>query len=98
MKPLKVTAVIPAFKEQKNIRRILIGCQKHADSVREVISKKSTDRTKEIVEKNGIPHIIDNGIGKGEAIGLAFEKGKAILVFTDSDGSMIHGTFSNRQI
>ncbi len=84
----KITVVIPAYNEEKNIRELITRSRNHCDDVLVVLSKKSKDRTRSIVKEMGTPFIIDNGRGKGDALRCAIRHVKeGIIVFIDADGS-----------
>jgi len=86
-KPM-VTVVIPAYNEQKTIRKMVNNVRPYSDEILVVLSKKSKDRTRYIVKKMGVPFILDNGKGKGEALRCAIKHvKKGIIVFIDADGS-----------
>lgn len=84
----KITVVIPAYNEEKTIKDIINTSKKHCDNILVVLSKKSKDRTKSILESVGVDYILDHGKGKGEALRCAINYIKeGILIFIDSDGS-----------
>ena len=86
---LNISIIIPAYNEERTIGRIINGCKKYGE-VLVVLSSKSTDRTREIAESLGIKIIIDNGIGKGDAMRFGIKEATGdILVFIDADGSHI---------
>lgn len=84
----KVTVVIPAHNEAKTIRRMISRVRPFADDVLVILSKRSRDRTRAIVSEMGVPFVVDNGVGKGDALRLAIKAVKeGIIVFIDADGS-----------
>ena len=90
MKKEKVICVVPAFNEQNTIRSTIKKLKTYCDDILVVIAKKSTDKTKSIVQSMGIKFIVDNGLGKGEGMRCAINYIKdGIIVFIDADGSHI---------
>ncbi|MBL7056611.1 glycosyltransferase family 2 protein [Candidatus Woesearchaeota archaeon] len=86
----KVVAVISAKNEGRTIKEIIRGVKKYSDELIVVLSKKSTDNTKEIVTSLGVKILVDNGKGKGEGMRLAIKHIKeGIILFIDADGSHI---------
>jgi dolichol-phosphate mannosyltransferase len=85
---LHVTVVIPAYNEEKNIKKVIDDVKPFCDEVFVVLSKKSKDATAEIVKACGVRSIVDNGKGKGDAIRLAIGNvTDGVIVFFDADGS-----------
>ena len=92
----KILIIIPAYNEEKNIEKTynsIINYNKKYKSNYKVIvvNDGSTDKTKEILEKNNIPHInlINNlGIGGGVQTGYkyALENDYDIAIQFDGDG------------
>jgi len=83
----KVSVIIPAFNEEKNISNV-INKSKKCKSVNEIIvvNNLSTDKTEEISKKEGAKVIECNLQGKGHAMqeGLKYAQNK-IIVFLDAD-------------
>ena len=87
---IKTTIVIPAFNEERTIKRIIGEVSRYGDDVLVVCAKKSSDDTRRIAESTGVKVVVDNGRGKGDAVRVAIREAKGdILVFFDSDGSHI---------
>jgi dolichol-phosphate mannosyltransferase len=84
---LGVTVVIPARNEESTIGLVIEKCALYADEIL-VIDGHSTDGTHEIAVDLGARVVIDNGIGKGDAVrvGIAEAMGD-VIVFIDADGS-----------
>ena len=87
---MKITVGIPAYNEEKNIAKIIVGLKKVADQIL-VCSDGSTDSTAEIAESLGaivIKH--PKNLGYGSAIRSIFLKSREInaeiLVTIDADG------------
>lgn len=92
----KILLIIPAYNEEKNIKKVYQGImnynkknKSHYDLL--VINDGSTDKTKEILEKEKIPHIhlIHNlGIGGAVQTGYkyALENNYDIAIQFDGDG------------
>ena len=87
----RVLVVIPTLNEAKNIPDIMyrlksVGCQNVL-----IIDGHSKDGTIESAKMLGAQIIIQNGIGKGDALRQAFREGSLefdIIVIMDADGSM----------
>ena len=89
----KIFAVVPAFNEEKNIKKVILSLLKKTSNII-IINDGSTDKTKEIINnlsssnKIKIIHIKKN-IGKGAAIRkgalLAWKLGADGIVFIDAD-------------
>ena len=87
---MKITVGIPAYNEEKNIAKIIVGLKKVADQIL-VCSDGSTDSTAEIAESLGaivIKHT--KNLGYGSAIRSIFLKAREInaevLLTIDADG------------
>ena len=86
----QITVVIPAYNEEKTIAGVIKSVKPYCNRVLVVISKKSSDRTSQIVKRMKIEYIVDNGVGKGEGLRCAIDAVKhGIIVFFDADGSHI---------
>jgi len=84
---LKTSVVIPTKNEESTLEPVLVNCLKHADEVL-LIDGHSTDQTRAIAEKHGVPVHMDRGKGKGDAMKLAISLFTGdILVYIDADGS-----------
>ena len=84
----RVTAVIPAYNEEKTIRDVIVSVKPYFDEILVVLSKKSKDRTEAILKSMKIPYIVDQGKGKGDALQLGIKHVKTqITLFIDADGS-----------
>ena len=96
MKKTKVLLIIPSFNEEKNVLenyQKIINYNKNNDESYSVIviDDGSTDKTKEICEKNNIPHIsLVHNLGIGGAVQTgykyALDNGYDIAVQFDGDG------------
>jgi dolichol-phosphate hexosyltransferase len=83
----KISAIILAKNEEKNIGRVIKGAQKYAGEVI-VIDGHSQDQTMLVAKNLGAKVFLDHGQGKGEAIRVGIKKAsKEIIVFLDADGS-----------
>lgn len=84
---MKVSVIIPTRNEEATLEPVLTGCLKHADEVL-LIDGHSTDATRDIAEKYGVPVHLDRGKGKGDAmkLGISLFTGD-IIVYIDADGS-----------
>ena len=87
---MKITVGIPAYNEEKNIAKIIVGLKKVADQIL-VCNDGSTDSTAEIAKQLGA--IVINhpkNLGYGAGIRSIFQKSKEInseiLVTFDADG------------
>ena len=84
---MKISVIIPTKNEEATLEPILLGCLKHADEVL-LIDGHSTDKTRDIAEKHGVPIHMDRGRGKGDAMKLAITLFTGdIIVYIDADGS-----------
>ena len=83
----KLSIVIPAKNESKNLNFILPILNKYSNNII-VVDGHSNDNTKIICKKNNARFILDNNLGQGDAqrIGVDFAKND-IIVFFDADGS-----------
>ncbi len=82
-----VTVVIPAFNEEKNIKRVINICknEKYVDEII-VVNNLSTDKTKELALESGATVVDCNKQGKGYAMEKGIETAKGdIIAFLDAD-------------
>lgn len=83
----KVTVIIPARNEGEGLLRILKSVKPYAGEII-VVDGHSTDSTKEITQKFRARYILDNGVGRGDAVRIGIKKAKnPYLLFFDADGS-----------
>jgi dolichol-phosphate mannosyltransferase len=79
--------VIPTRNEAENISPILEEVKRYASDIL-VVDGHSEDDTLAVVERAGVRHVLDNRIGKGDALRVgAAHTDKEIIVFMDADGS-----------
>lgn len=84
----KVITVILAYNEEKTIEKVVNGASRYSDGVLVVLAEKSSDRTKEILDRIKATYILDHGKGHGEAKRCAIDHVKdGIIIFMDADGS-----------
>lgn len=84
---IKITAIILAKNEEKNIGGVIKGVKKYTNEVL-VIDGHSYDLTREVAKKLGAKVFLDHKRGKGEAIRVGIKKALGeIIVFIDADGS-----------
>jgi len=84
---LKISVIVPTKDEETTLEPILIGVKKHADEVI-VIDGHSSDSTRSIAERHGVPVHMDRDRGKGDAMRMAIPIATGdILVYIDADGS-----------
>lgn len=92
----KILIIIPAYNEEKNILKTYQSIEKHNNKYHTdydciVINDGSKDKTREILEKNNIPHInLVRNLGIGGAVQTgykyAFDNNYDIAVQFDGDG------------
>ena len=87
---MKITVGLPAYNEEKNIAKIIVGLKKIADQII-VCDDGSTDLTSRIAESLGVTVIKHpKNVGYGSAIRSIFLKAREInaecLVTIDADG------------
>ena len=87
---MKITVGLPAYNEEKNIAKIIVGLKKTADQII-VCDDGSTDLTSRIAESLGVTVIKHpKNVGYGSAIRSIFLKAREInaecLVTIDADG------------
>ncbi len=96
MEKKKIILVIPAYNEEESILKTYQGVEEYNKTAKEkldviVINDGSKDKTKEILEKNNIPHInliCNLGIGGAVQTGYkyALENNYDIAIQYDGDG------------
>lgn len=87
---MKLVAVIPAFNEESNIKRVIAETKRYVDDII-VIDDGSSDRTSAISSEAGavvVNHPQNMGVGSAFATGVsrALEMGADIVVTLDADG------------
>jgi glycosyltransferase involved in cell wall biosynthesis len=84
---MKISIIVPARNEARNIAKVLAGVRPFADEII-VVDGHSVDDTAQIASQFGATVVLDNGRGKGDAIrvGAAAATGD-VLVFIDADQS-----------
>lgn len=86
----KITVVIPAFNEEKTIKKVVTEAKPFCDAIIVALAKKSRDKTGKIAQSLGAGIIRDNGKGKGDGMRCAINEIKdGIVVFIDADGSHV---------
>lgn len=81
------TIVIPARNEEATILDVILGVREYTDDLL-VVDGHSTDRTREICEAAGARVVLDNRLGKGDAIRVGLKEARyPVTVFIDADGS-----------
>ena len=85
-----VSVIIPTKNEAETIRMVLDSLKSNNEIIGEilVVDGNSEDSTRQIASDFGARVVLDNGIGKGDAIRVGIKESKGdILVFMDADGS-----------
>jgi len=83
-----MTAIIlPTKNESESIRKTINRIRSVCSDRIVVVDGHSTDRTVEIAQQMGATVISDNGVGKGDALRVAFEYVNDDVVFVDVDGT-----------
>lgn len=84
---VKISIIIPSKNEGEGIEKVIRSVKKYADEVI-VVDGHSNDKTKKKVLRNNAIYLLDNNLGRGDAvkIGLSKAKGEIIVLF-DADGS-----------
>jgi dolichol-phosphate mannosyltransferase len=83
----KCTIIIPARNEEETIELVLKDVRDMTNDLI-VIDGHSTDKTSNIAREYNARLILDNGLGKGDAIRIGLNEAKfPITVFIDADGS-----------
>ncbi|MDD5067481.1 MAG: glycosyltransferase family 2 protein, partial [bacterium] len=86
-KKYKISVVVPTLNEEATLDEVLKGVKKYSHELI-VIDGHSTDRTREIAQKNKVRFVLDDRKGKGAAIRIALHLARhPIVVFIDADGS-----------
>ncbi len=85
-----VTVIIPTLNEGRNIEGILNKLRDLGYSRILIIDGKSNDQTVEIAKDMGANVIIQDGIGKGDALrqALSYNELGDLIIIMDADGSM----------
>jgi len=79
--------IIPTKNEAENIAPILDEVKAYASDIL-IVDGHSDDNTLEVVKRAGVRFVMDNRIGKGDALRVgAAHTDKDIIVFMDADGS-----------
>jgi glycosyltransferase involved in cell wall biosynthesis len=86
---MKIVAVVPAYNEEKNIKKVVCETKKYVDEVI-VVNDGSVDKTAEIARESGalvVNHIVNMGLGFALMTGseAAFRRGADIIVTIDGD-------------
>ena len=83
-----ITAIIPAYNEEKTIGSVVLGTQQHVSRVI-VVDDGSSDQTSQIARLAGaevIVHPVNQGKGAALKTGFEAAKDSEIIVTLDSDG------------
>lgn len=86
---MKIVAVVPAYNEEQNIKRVVCETKKYVDEVI-VVNDGSVDKTAEIAKENGatvVNHIVNMGLGFALMTGneAAIRRDADIIVTIDGD-------------
>jgi len=86
----KITVIIPALNEEKNIEKVIKELQKIGFSDILVIDGNSHDNTASLCKNLGANVILQNGRGKGDALrkGFNYKELGDFVIMLDADGSM----------
>ena len=87
---MKVTAVIPAYKEATTIADVLTRTRSFVSEMI-VVNDGSPDETADVASRNGalvVSHVINRGLGAAIGTGFAFAKkrGCDVVITLDADG------------
>lgn len=83
----KVSIVVPAKDEGQGLEKILKSLKSYTNDLI-LVDGHSKDNTKSIAKKLKVKYILDNGLGRGDAVRLGIEAAKNnIVLFFDADGS-----------
>ncbi len=86
-KPIHVTVVIPAKDEGAGLKAIIASVKPYTDEII-VVDGHSRDNTKKICREHGVKYLLDNGLGRGDAVRIGIQAAKnEIVVLFDADGS-----------
>lgn len=82
-----ISIVIPAKDEEKTIGQIIEAVKQYGSDVL-VVDGHSKDKTADMAKQHGARVVLDNKIGKGDAIRVGLKEAAGnIIVFMDADGS-----------
>jgi glycosyltransferase involved in cell wall biosynthesis len=83
--PLPVSVIVPCRNEAKNLEILLPQLVGVAQEVI-VVDGHSTDNTRELTQRHGFRHVLDNRVGKGDGVRVGIANaGQDICVFIDAD-------------
>lgn len=87
---MRITAIIPAYNEEKHIGRVIQGVKRHVDSII-VVDDGSQDKTYEEARQSGAKvyrHLINRGLGGalGTGIKAALMEETDVFITLDADG------------
>jgi glycosyltransferase involved in cell wall biosynthesis len=86
-----ISIIIPTLNEEENIGEVIQGLKQMDYNNILVIDARSTDKTAKIAKGLGAQVLLQNGIGKGDALRQAFNHDSIksdVIVIMDADGSM----------
>lgn len=88
MSPTETTIIIAAKNEAQNLAELLPTLKNAGWTDVLVVDGRSTDGTRDVCERNGVPVVQDRGLGKGDALRVGLESARSRhVVFMDADGS-----------
>lgn len=85
---VKVSVIIPAYNEEKNIRKCIVAIQNQTSKPDEIIvvDNNSTDKTSEIAKSMGVQVVFESRKGTSYARNAGYEKSHGdIILRTDAD-------------
>ena len=83
-----VCALVPTFNEAETIGGVVDGLQEAGIGHVLVVDGRSDDGTQDIAEQHGADVVIQNGVGKGQAVRQGVEESNApFFVMLDGDGT-----------